>query len=118
MRLALAAFKAGGTFSYAGQVTGLDPAIEWGAKSSAVAIQAICHDWPALDVTFAKASDWNTTHKYDLALFASAEDTREWRLTTIMAFDILFFDNANPDPVIITATVQIPILQPITPAPP
>lgn len=115
----LAAFKAGGTFSYAGQVTGLDPTITWDAKSSAKAALDICGwSWPALTVSLVPASDYITTHKYDISLYATAAETREWWRTTQMAFDILFFNADDPDPVLITETVYIPILQPITPAPP
>lgn len=114
----LATFKAGGTFSYAGQVSNLDPAIDWGAKSTAKPAQDIpSHDWPPLNVAFAKAADWITTHKYDIALFASTTDTREWWRTAQMAFDILLFNTADPDPVLITETVYIPISKSITPPP-
>lgn len=110
-------FKASATFAYAGQVTGLDPSIAWGAASQISPQQALCppqSGWPPLHVTFAPANDYDTSHKYNIALEATSEETAAWGMNEAVIFDIMFFDVDNPDPVLLTRTLRIPILQPVT----
>ena len=109
--------KAGGTFSYLGTITPLDPVVSWGIAS---AVKLKLTDTAVLDTLTASIEAASTPGLFNFRLYATEAQVSSWYAASLLnrgllVCDIKFFNTAAPDPVARTETFQISIVGSVTP---